>query len=282
VNPHRLRQRAAITRALHDWFHANGYLEVHTPLLVRSPAMEEHLEAVACGDRFLHTSPEFGMKKVLASGLCRIYQICSCFRAEEVGIHHTEEFTMAEWYRVGAGTAELMDDTEAVIAAAANAIGIAPPAFTRITVEALRQQANLPDAADEFEWFRQWVDHVEPALTEPTMVYAYPTWQAALAQQRNGAADRFEVYLSGIEIGNCFAEEMSPDTLRGRFERSAERRSSMGRPPHPTDTELLDCTPRMPRTAGIAVGVDRLVMALTGAHDIREVQARYSPKWRPQ
>ena len=282
MNPHRLRQRAAITRALHDWFHANGYLEVHTPMLVGSAAMEEHLEPVACGDRFLHTSPEFGMKKVLASGLCRIYQICSCFRAEEAGRHHSEEFTMVEWYRVGAGTADLMDDTEAIIGSAANAIGLDAPSFTRISVEALRQRANLPTAANEVEWFRQWVDHVDPALTEPTIVYAYPAWQAALAQQRNGSADRFEVYLSGIEIGNCFAEEMNPDTLRERFEHSAERRSSMGRPPHPTDTELLECTPRMPKTSGIAVGVDRLVMALTGAHDIRDVQARHSPQRRPQ
>ncbi len=282
MNPERLRQRAAITRALHEWFHSNGYLEVHTPVLVRSPAMEEHLEAVSCGDRFLHTSPEFGMKKVLGSGLCRIYQIGPCFRSEEVGLHHTEEFTMAEWYRVGAGTQELMNDTEDIIGVAAAAVGVEPPSFSRVSVQELRQRVGLADTVEEVEWFRQWVDQVEPRLTEPTIVYNYPIWQAALAQQCNGFADRFEVYLSGIEIGNCFAEEMDSGTLRTRFERSAARRSEMGRVPHRIDTDLLECTPRMPRTAGIAVGVDRLVMALTGAHDIRDVQARYSPERRRQ
>lgn len=274
MNPDRLRKRAAITRAIRNWFEDNGYLEVHTPALVVSPAMEEHLEPVAVGDRFLHTSPEFGMKKVLSAGLCRIYQITPCFRAEEAGVHHTEEFTMIEWYRVGAGTAELMDDTEAVIAAAAKAVGTHLPAFERISVDDLRSKANIPQTEDETEWFQQWVDRVEPTLGSPTIVFNYPTWQSALATERNGYADRFEVYLGGIEIGNCFAEEINPSILRKRFQSSATKRQTMGKPPHPIDEELLDSTPRMPRTSGIAIGLDRLVMALTGAKHIRDVQAR--------
>jgi lysyl-tRNA synthetase class 2 len=274
VNPTRLRQRAAITAAIRTWFGDNGYLEVHTPVIVPCPAMEENLEPVSVGDGFLHTSPEFAMKRVLSAGLCRIYQIVPCFRSEEAGIHHTREFTMIEWYRAGAGTAELMDDTIELIGAAANAIGVPPPVFVRTSVEELRQAANLGVTTDPVEWFREWVDRIEPGLTAPTIVYDYPSWQAALATERNGNADRFEVYLAGIEIGNCFAEEGDPAVLASRFEQSAAQRTAMKRQPHPVDHSLLESTPRMPRTAGIAVGLDRLVMALTGAAHINEVQVR--------
>ncbi len=251
-----------------------GYLEVHTPVLVDAPAMEEHLEPVSVGDRFLHTSPEFAMKRVLASGLGRIYQITPCFREEEVGVHHAREFTMLEWYRAGAGTAELMDEVEDLCAAAAGALGKAAPIFERHSVATLMQQAGHEDNGDQEAWFRTWVERVEPRLTTPTIVHGYPAWQAALAQIRCGVADRFEVYLSGLELGNAFAEEGDPDTLRERFSQSAHAREAAGRTPHPIDEALLEATPRMPRAAGIAVGIDRLVMALTGAKDIGCVQVR--------
>ena len=281
MKPKRLRERAAITLALRQWFDSNGYLEVHTPVVVASPAMEEHLEPVAVGNRFLHTSPEFGMKKVLAAGLCRIYQIVPCFRADEHGIHHSEEFTMVEWYRVGAGTAELMDETEALIGAAARSVGGEAPCFDRLSVSTLRARVGLNETEDEDEWFRGWIDRVEPTLLRPTIVYDYPCWQAALARERNGHADRFEVYLGGIEIGNCFAEETDRSVLASRFAESARRRIAMTRTPHPVDEDLLDCTPTMPRTAGMAIGLDRLVMALTGAANIRDVQARYTARRSP-
>jgi lysyl-tRNA synthetase class 2 len=236
--------------------------------------MEEHLEPVSAAEGFLHTSPEFAMKRVLAAGLHRIYQITPCFRAEEVGIHHSREFTMLEWYRAGAGTAELMDDVVALIGSAAQAIGQGPPRFERRPVSELMAEAGHVDNGDEEAWFHTWVHTVEPRLTQPTIVHGYPHWQAALAQVKNGQADRFEVYLSGLEIGNAFAEEGDAATLRTRFELSAERRSAAGRPPHPTDQALLQATPRMPRCAGIAVGIDRLVMALTGAASIQDVQVR--------
>jgi len=252
----------------------NGYLEVHTPALVSSPAMEEHLEALAVGEGFLHTSPEFAMKRVLAAGLHRIYQIVPCFRDEEQGVHHAREFTMLEWYRAGAGTAELMDDVEELIGAAAQALGQDPPRFTRRPVRELMSEQGHLESEDEAAWFHRWVDKVEPTLTAPTLVHGYPPWQAALSQIRGESADRFEVYLGGLELGNAFAEEGDAETLRQRFAHSAQRRREAGRAPHPVDQALLEATPRMPRCAGIAIGVDRLVMALTGARDIAEVQVR--------
>jgi len=274
VNPDRLRQRAAITAAIRSWFSDNGYLEIHTPCVVESPALEEHLEAIPVGHRFLHTSPEFAMKRVLSSGLCRIYQIGPCFRDDERGIHHAQEFTMVEWYRANAGTADLMDDAEHLVAAAARAVAKPSPSFERRSVQSIREAVGLPETDDEIEWFRGWVEKAEPHLTRPTIVYDYPAWQAALAQERNGCADRFEMYLQGIEIGNCFAEESDAKILRDRFELSAKKRIQMGKAPHPIDESLLKATPRMPRTAGMAIGLDRLVMALTGVNDIQAVQVR--------
>ena len=274
MNPQRLRQRAAITSAIRRWFDEHGYLEVHTPSIVDCPALEEHLEPVQVGHQFLHTSPEFAMKRVLASGLCRIYQIVPCFREEEQGVHHSREFTMLEWYRVGAGTHEIMDEVESIIRASADSIGVPAPSFERHTVDSLRAQLNLHETTDEVEWFRSWVHHVEPSLRKPTIVYNYPSWQAAMATHRNGYADRFEVYLSGIEIANCFAEEVDASILRDRFEMSKERRIKESKAAHPTDEKLLADTRTMPRTAGIALGLDRLVMALTGESDIAQVQAR--------
>ena len=236
--------------------------------------MEEHLEAVAVGDKYLHTSPEFAMKRVLGEGLCRIYQIGPSYRDEEIGIHHSREFTMLEWYRANAGTAELMDEVESIVTTAAKAIGVQIPPFTRVSVDALRSHAGLTKAESEEDWFREWVDHVEPTLKKPVIVHSYPAWQAALAKERRGYADRFEVYLGGLELANCFAEEGDPAIIRQRFHASATKRREMNRPPHPIDEAFLKALPRMPRTAGIAMGIDRLVMALTETPSIDMVQVR--------
>lgn len=254
-------------RALRQWFDRAGYLEVHTPALVAAPAMEEHLYAVAAVDGYLHTSPEFAMKRALAAGLCRIYQITPCFRDEERGAHHAREFTMLEWYRVGANGRDLMDEVESLIAAAATAVQAPSPRFHRIAAHRL-----LEDTGDPAAWFYRWVDEVEPTLTAPTIVYDYPAWQPALARVRNGYADRFEVYLGGLELANAFHEELNPEVLRQRWLQTNRARQAAGRPPHPIDEGFLAAVGTMPRCAGIAMGIDRLVMALTGAPEIRDVQ----------
>ena len=269
MNPFLLRQRAAILRAIRRWFDDHGYLEVHTPALVDAPAMEENLHAVAVGRQFLHTSPEFAMKRVLDAGLCRIYQIGPCFRAEEVGVHHSTEFTMLEWYRVGAGLPELMDEVSALIAAAATAVDLEPPVFQRVATTDLLADDLAPD-----DWFFAWVDRIEPTLTAPTIVHDYPAWQSALARTRGKVADRFEVYLKGLELANAFHEELSSTELRARWRDGNARRSQAGHAPHPIDEAFLAAVDRMPRCAGIALGIDRLVMALTGASDIASVQVR--------
>ncbi len=265
----RLRLRAHILAALRAWFVQRGYLEVHTPVLVPSPALEATLHAVPAGGGFLHTSPEFAMKRLLGAGLGRIYQLCPCFRDEEHGRHHSREFTMLEWYRVGATAADLMDEVESLIAACAAAVGRPPPVFSRVPVATLLS----PDITPHVEWFRAWVDQVEPTLTAPTIVHGYPAWQAALARVRGDTATRFEVYLGGLELANAFHEELDADEIRRRWDESDAERRAEGRAPHPRDPAFLDAVARMPTCAGIALGVDRLVMHLTDATHIRQVQA---------
>jgi elongation factor P--(R)-beta-lysine ligase len=268
----RLLARATILRTLRSWMDARGYREVNTPVIVPSPALEEYLEPVQVGAAYLHTSPEFAMKRVLASGLCRIYQVVPCFREEEVGVHHAREFTMVEWYRVGAGIFELMDEVESLFDACARAVAVEVGPFTRVPVSTLLDPDLEPDV-----WFRQWVDAVEPTLTGPTIVWGYPPWQAALARIRGPIADRFEVYAGGIELANAFAEELDGSEIRSRLERANAARKAAGRRPHPEDTSFLAAVSRMPRTAGIALGLDRFVMALTGARSIAEVQVESGP-----
>jgi lysyl-tRNA synthetase class 2 len=265
----RLRQRAAILRAVRGALHEDGFIEVEPPVLVDSPALEETLEAVAADGGFLHTSPEFALKRVLACGLPRIFAVTPCFRAEEDGPHHAREFTMLELYFANGGYLDLIPTVERLVHAAADAVGAARPAFLRRTVAELFD-GRVPDDDDTF--FLQWVDRIEPALTAPTFVTDWPARQAALAEVRGDVAERLEVYLGGLELGNGFSELRDPAELRARFERSAARRTAQGRRPHPTDEGVIAASGSMPRCAGIAIGIDRLIMALTGARRIADVR----------
>lgn len=275
VLAHRLRQRADILRALRRFLDDSGFLELQPPVLVPSPALEETLEPVRADGGFLHTSPEFALKKALALGLGRIYSISPCFRAEEEGAHHSREFTLLEFYFTAGRALDLEPVVEGLVGAAARAVGADVPTFGRVTVaELFEHHAGKAIPDDDEDFFRTWVERIDPALTEPVFVRDYPARHAALAEVRGKVSERVEVYLGGLELGNGFSELRDPDELRARFQASARARTAVHRAPHPVDEALLDATARMPRCTGIAIGVDRLVMALTGARDIAEVQLR--------
>ena len=269
VNPERLRARAAIVRALHATLADLGFLELHVPVLVNGPALEENLEALACADGFLHTSPEFALKRALAAGLPRIYAITPCFRGEERGRHHGTEFTMLEFYLHNANYLDLIPVVESLVNAAADAVGAPRPLFLRTTVSALFGGAVPPD---DDTFYRRWVTEVDPTLTAPTWVLDFPARHAALACVRGDIAERLELYLGGLELANGFSELADGAELRERFAASAAARIARGRAPHPTDEGVIAASDRFPRSAGIALGVDRLVMALTGATDIMDVR----------
>jgi len=289
VHPAGLRARAAVLHALRSWFAAHGYLEVPTDTLVPSPAMEEHLYALAVADGFLRTSPEFALKRVLAAGLPRIYEIGPCMRDREAGPWHRREFTMCEWYRAGAELGDLMDEVEALVAAAATALGDSPPRWRRTTVRAAFQQATGVDparaAAEDLSghdepwddaFLRRWVTDVEPTLTGAVFVSDWPASQAALSRvHSDGAwptAQRFEGYLNGVELCNAFLELTDPAEQRRRFLVANVARAAAGEAPHPVDEALIEAVGRMPRSAGIALGVDRLVAVLHGEENIDAVR----------
>lgn len=238
-------------------------------MLVPSPALEATLEAVRADGGWLHTSPEFALKRVLAAGLPRIFAITPCFRADELGPHHAREFTMLEFYAAGGRYLDLCDQVEALVAASCRALGRSPFSWTRTTVSALFG-GEIPPGDDAF--FRRWVGEVEPRLVQPTFVLDWPARHAALAEVRGAVAERVEVYLGGLEIGNGFSELADGGELEERFAASAQARRAEGRDPHPVDRGVIDASARMPRCAGIAIGVDRLVMAVVGEKDIAGVR----------
>lgn len=273
----RLRERAAIVSAVRAFLAEEGLVEVEPPVLVDGPALEETLEALRADDGWLHTSPEFSLKRVVAAGLHRVYALTPCFRGEEWGRTHGREFTMLELYVANADYRDLVPLVTGLVAAAAHAVGAPPPTFTVTTVAERYAAIGQPVPDDDDRYFRLWVDVIEPTLTAPTFVRDYPARHAALAEVRTRSsgpaiAERVEVYLGGLELGNGFTELRDPDELRARFARSAAARTAAGRAPHPVDEGVIDATARLPRCAGIAIGVDRLVMALTGASDIAQVR----------
>lgn len=272
-----------VLRALRDALHLRGFLEVPTPVLVPSPALEAGLDAVPAAEAWLRTSPEMALKRVVASGLPRIYEIGSCFRAEEVGPWHAREFLLLEWYRVGGSLTALMDDVEALVAAAAAALGRpAPQGWQRRGYGTLFTEATgldphttpaatlSPRDADDLDVAlqRRWLEDVEPRLPPACFVTDWPACQAALARvvQVDGrpVARRVEAFLGGVELANGFEELTDAPEQRARFASSARQRQAEGKQPHPVDEAFVEAVGHLPPTAGIALGVDRLVAVLCG------------------
>ena len=301
-----LQGRARALAATRAFFAARDFIEVETPLIVPSPGLEIHLDAVPAGDGFLITSPEYAMKRLLAAGFERIYTICKCFRGNERGPHHAGEFTMIEWYRGYAELDAIIADTEQLVAdvvtaVAGRAIGIAggrsidvSPPWPRLTVrEAMQRWAGvdvddlLPsvraagiELADGTAWddafFAAFLARVDPALAaldRPLILHDWPAPLAALARRKDPTtALRFEAYVGGLELANAFDELTDPVEQRARFEDDQRLRRERGRAVYPIDERLLAALAEgLPPSAGIALGFDRLVMLATGAPTIDEV-----------
>jgi lysyl-tRNA synthetase class 2 len=319
--------RTRVLAAIRGFFATRDFVEVETPALQVSPGLEPHLHACAVTlrepggaprRRYLHTSPEFAMKKLLAAGEPRIFQLARVWRDAERSATHHPEFTMLEWYRAGADYRALMADCEALLLACADAAGCAAfrwgerasdprGAWQHLTVaEAFARYAGIdlmataadpqaPDAArlaqaaagagiaahagDDWEslFFRIFLERIEPALgtPAPTLLSDYPIGMAALARpspRDPRVAERFELYVAGLELANAFSELTDPVEQRRRFEADLDKKQRLYGERYPIDEEFLAALGAgFPNSAGIALGVDRLVMLACGAPHIEDV-----------
>lgn len=314
----RLRHRAALLRQVRAFFAARAVTEVDTPLVVQAPVSDVHIHsatvrlaaapdaAAVAPPLFLHTSPEYAMKRLLAAGSGDIYQVCHVVRGAESGRLHNPEFTLIEWYRIGFPLGELMDEVEALVRELLGSA--APPSSERISYrEAFLRELQLdPLVAAESALARAaqplalsgtdgaqaapedfsrdgWLELLMGAMVGPrlgrdalTFVHSYPASQAALARldpQDARVAQRFELYCAGIELANGFHELASASEQRTRFEADNAERRRLGLPVFPLDERLLAALPALPDCVGVALGFDRTLMLASGAAHIEEVLA---------
>ena len=271
-----LRRRAEIVRRIRAFFDGRGFVEVSTPVAIDAPAPEPHIDCpTACGTKFLRASPELQMKKLLAAGMDRIYQIGPCFREGEFGERHHPEFTMIEWYRRNAGYEEIARDLEELMSALQAPV-TPPGVFPRLTVrEAYRKYAGWDPWTGEWDQDRFDYDmatKVEPNVSEgPVFLMDYPPQAASLAVVKGGVAQRWEFYWKGMELANCFTELCDGEEQRRRFIAAKEERRRLGESDYPLDEEFLEMVPLMESASGVALGVDRLVAVLCGEKDIHAV-----------
>jgi len=299
-----LQLRARLLNRTRAFFEARGALEVETPCLSAAANPDPHIESVtarvADGVRYLHTSPEFPMKRLLAAGSGDIWQLARVFRAGEAGRRHNPEFTLLEWYRVGWDHHRLMDEVENLLRAV---LATPPEPARRLTYrDAFVQGAGIDPFAASVADFRTCArDHgidvtdlgnepdawrnlllthvVEPGLPSdtPVFIHDWPASQAALARIRDGnppVAERFELFWQGMELANGYHELTDPGEQRRRFAAENRRRAESGLPIMPVDERLLAALDHgLPDCAGVALGFDRLAMIAAGVDDIREAMA---------
>jgi len=299
-----LETRARMLRAVREYFAATRALEVETPTLSAAAVTDVHLASVAAialgQPRYLHTSPEYAMKRLLAAGCGDIWQLCRVYRDGELGRYHNPEFTLIEWYRLGVDHHALMSDVERLIGA------VLPPErhFDRAERLSYREAVQLHAGVDAFnDPVAVLVARLESAgidvpaslhgdrdgcldlimstlvgprlgLDRLSFVYDYPASQAALARTRGPVASRFEAYLDGLELANGFHELADSDEQRARFTQDLAERARRQLPAMPMDEHFLGALRHgLPDCSGVALGFDRLVMCAVGARHIREVLA---------
>lgn len=300
---------------MRQWFESEGFVEVETPILQAAPGAEVHLTGFATAwelpdgeerERWLHSSPEFAMKKLLAGGMPKIFQFARVFRNAEGSALHHPEFTMLEWYRAGAGYETIMADCKALVASTgveelrwAGHVCDPKAEPERLTVaEAFVRHAGVDlfatlgsaealsgasgvamHTGDNWEdvFFRIMFEKIEPRLGmgRPTILCEYPISMAALARAKPGdprVAERFELYACGVELANAFGELTDPDIQRERLVADMDLKEELYGVRWPVDDDFLAALDHgLPDCSGIALGFDRLVMLASGASHIEEV-----------
>lgn len=290
-NKSRLLIRAKIIQSIRAFFIDRGYLEVETPVVIPAPVPEAHIDAIETARGFLQTSPELCMKRLLAKGYTRLFQICKCFRDAERGHYHLPEFTMLEWYRTEADYFDLMKECRDMIKHVVHELGKGDKIlyqgkiinlsgeWERLTVKDAftRYTGTTPGEAVKAGDFDEiMVTEIEPELSKnrPVFLYNYPASQAALSRISRDdpdVAERFELYMGGLELANAFSELIDAVEQKKRFLEAAEAKIKKGKAPCPFPEKFINDLELMPPSAGIAFGVDRFIMILTDSETIDEV-----------
>jgi lysyl-tRNA synthetase class 2 len=285
--------RANILQSVRLFFIKNDYLEVETPSRIPAPAPETHIDAQEAGRWFLHTSPELCMKRLLSAGYPRIFQICRCFRKQERGRMHLPEFTLLEWYTASHTYLEMMVQCEKLIQFVAEAVGqsvsidykgrriLLSSPWDRMTVsEAFDRfsRISMKEAMAQNRFDEIMAIEIEPCLgyDRPVFLYDYPASCGALARLKPdnpSVAERFELYIAGLELCNAFTELTDPVEQRKRFEEERRLRRQAAKIEYPMPERFLSALEDMPAASGNALGMDRLILLLTGADSIDDVVA---------
>lgn len=306
----RIKMRVKITRLIREFFWSKGFLEMETPIAVRVAGQEPYLHPIGVNlidekkDKYsahLITSPEYSLKKLLASGFINIFEITKCFRnQEQFGGLHNPEFTMLEWYRVGVDYTSIMKDVEELFECVGKGLGIEFD-WKRITMrdlwdknlgvdlndlldfESIKKFAKtrgfVIQVTDTYEdiFFRIFLNEIESKLVEPTIVYEYPSQLAALSRLKKDDtrySERFEVYVNGLEIANAFSELTDSREQLRRLKEEQKLRGKLGHEVYDIDEDFIEALREgLPECAGIALGVDRMIMVLLGVDKIEDVLA---------
>ncbi len=289
-----LESRSKLTAGIRRFFGGRDFLEVETPVRTGTPALETYIDAEPSGNAYLRTSPELFMKRLLAAGYERIFEIGPCFRKGESGQLHNPEYTMLEWYRTSATYREMMEECRDLICSLLQVMGTRKNISWRGQTVELLGEWHVITVSEAFRRFAGWdpvknyesdrfnldlVEKVEPSLPgdRPVFLIDYPSAEAALARLKDGdssVAERWELYIGGIEIANAFTELDDREEQVRRFRAAAEARDGLGKDVYPVDGRFIGCLgDGFPRAAGVALGVDRLVMLFCGADDIHQVRA---------
>jgi len=291
----KLLKSMMIRRLIREWFFEEGFVEVETPAMVRFPGQEPYLnplQTVVCNERgnkedvYLITSPELAHKKLLAAGFDKIFELARCFRNNEPrSLLHNPEFTMLEWYRSRVDYKKIMDDVEGLVSNIAFKLGkdIKKP-WEQITVkDAFKKYADInldnelqrPDFDDWF--FKVFLTYIEPklGLIGPVILYDYPASMAALAkikEEDHRYAERFEAYIDGLELANVYSELTDVAEQKKRLLEEVVEREKIGKDVFEIDEDFMEALENgLPKSAGGALGVDRLVMALLSCQNIVDV-----------
>ena len=268
-----IQERASLMRGVRLFFEREDFLEVETPIRLPAPCLEDYIDAIPAGDQFLRTSPELHMKRLVCAGMEKIFTVGACFRDGEFGRLHNPEYTMLEWYRSSADYDDILSDMKALL----DSLGFSIAKYHEFTVSAAFLKFAGWDPVTDFdeERFEQdLLDKVEPAFDAlgAVVLRDYPHACAALARRRGAIAERWELYLDGVEVANAYSELTDPAEQRARFGECAQKRAARGAPVYPLDEDfLVSLDAGMPPTGGVAVGIDRLIMLRYGHYNLDKV-----------